>query len=34
MSDATDPLQLFMIGINPVTAYLLLSRYVFLMPAD
>src|SRR6185312_13837880 len=29
-----DPLQLSMIGINPVTAYLLLSRYVSLMPGD
>jgi len=29
-----DPLQLSMIGINPVTAYLLLNRYVSLMPGD
>src|SRR6267142_3049876 len=34
MSDEADPLQLSMIGINPVTAYLLLHRYVSLMPAD
>src|SRR5258708_14284708 len=34
MSDKADPLQLSMIGINPVTAYLLLSRYVSLMPGD
>jgi len=34
MSDEADPLQLSMIGINPVTAYLLLSRYVSLMPGD
>ena len=34
MSDAADPLQLSMIGINPATAYLLLSRYVSLMPGD
>src|SRR5437016_4033462 len=34
MSDETDPLQLSMIGINPVTAYLLLNRYVSLMPGD
>jgi NADPH:quinone reductase-like Zn-dependent oxidoreductase len=34
MSDAADPLQLSMIGINPVTAYLLLNRYVSLMPGD
>ena len=27
MSDEADPLQLSMIGINPVTAYLLLNRY-------
>ena len=26
MSDAADPLQLSMVGINPVTAYLLLNR--------
>src|SRR5438876_10079650 len=29
-----DPLQLSMIGINPATAYLLLNRYVRLMPGD
>src|SRR3984957_15551689 len=34
MSDEADPLQLSMIGINPVTAYLLLTRYVSLMPGD
>ena len=34
MSDEADPLQLSMIGINPVTAYLLLGRYVSLMPGD
>jgi len=34
MSDEADPLQLSMIGINPATAYLLLSRYVSLMPGD
>src|SRR3954470_99360 len=34
MSDETDPLQLAMIGINPATAYLLLNRYVSLMPGD
>jgi NADPH:quinone reductase-like Zn-dependent oxidoreductase len=34
MSDAADPLQLSMIGINPFTAYLLLNRYVSLMPGD
>src|SRR5258708_33428629 len=34
MSDDADPLQLSMIGINPVTAYLLLNRYVALMPGD
>ncbi len=34
MSDEPDPLQLSMIGINPATAYLLLSRYVSLMPGD
>src|SRR5689334_12439976 len=34
MSDETDPLQLSMIGINPVTAYLLLNRYASLMPGD
>src|SRR5467141_1591605 len=34
MSDEANPLQLSMIGINPVTAYLLLNRYVSLMPGD
>src|SRR6266566_6651438 len=34
MSVEADPLQLSMIGINPVTAYLLLNRYVSLMPGD
>src|SRR5258707_348411 len=34
MSDEADPLQLSMIGINPTTAYLLLNRYVSLMPGD
>src|SRR2546426_7129034 len=34
MSDEPDPLQLSMIGINPATAYLLLNRYVSLMPGD
>ena len=34
MSDEADPLQLSMIGINPVTAYLLLHRYGSLMPGD
>jgi NADPH:quinone reductase-like Zn-dependent oxidoreductase len=34
MSAEADPLQLAMIGINPATAYLLLSRYVSLMPGD
>jgi NADPH:quinone reductase-like Zn-dependent oxidoreductase len=34
ISDEADPLQLSMLGINPVTAYLLLSRYVSLMPGD
>ena len=34
MSDGADPLQLAMIGINPATAYLLLNRYVSLMPGD
>jgi NADPH:quinone reductase-like Zn-dependent oxidoreductase len=33
MSEA-DPMQLSMIGINPATAYLLLNRYVSLMPGD
>jgi NADPH:quinone reductase-like Zn-dependent oxidoreductase len=34
MSDKADPRQLSMIGINPATAYLLLNRYVSLMPGD
>src|SRR6266853_6364459 len=34
MRDEADPLQLSMIGINPVTAYLLLNRYASLMPSD
>jgi NADPH:quinone reductase-like Zn-dependent oxidoreductase len=34
MSDEADPLQLSMIGINPATAYLVLNRYVSLMPGD
>jgi NADPH:quinone reductase-like Zn-dependent oxidoreductase len=34
MSAEADPLQLSMIGINPATAYLLLNRYVSLMPGD
>jgi len=34
MSDKADPLQLSMIGINPATAYLLLNRYVALVPGD
>jgi NADPH:quinone reductase-like Zn-dependent oxidoreductase len=34
MSDEADLLQLSMIGINPATAYLLLNRYVSLMPGD
>jgi NADPH:quinone reductase-like Zn-dependent oxidoreductase len=34
MRDEADPLQLSMIGINPVTASLLLNRYVSLMPGD
>src|SRR5437879_12875000 len=34
MSDDADPLQHSMIGINPVTAYLLLNRYGSLMPGD
>ncbi len=32
--DQADPLQLSMIGINPATAYILLNRYVSLMPGD
>ena len=34
LADNADPLQLAMIGINPATAYLLLYRYVSLMPGD
>lgn len=34
ISEKADPLQLAMIGINPATAYLLLHRYVSLMPGD
>src|SRR2546422_5450406 len=34
VSDEADPLQVSMIGINPATAYLLLNRYVSLMPGD
>ncbi len=34
ISDEADPVQLSMIGINPPTAYLLLNRYVSLMPGD
>lgn len=34
MNEEADALQLSMIGINPVTAYLLLNRYVSLMPGD
>src|SRR6266849_2309612 len=34
MSGEADPIQLSMIGINPATAYLLLNRYVSLMPGD
>ena len=34
VSEGGDPLQLSMIGINPATAYLLLNRYVSLMPGD
>ena len=34
LSADADPLQLSMLGINPVTAYLLLSQYVSLMPGD
>ena len=34
LSGDADPLQLSMLGINPVTAYLLLSRYASLMPGD
>jgi NADPH:quinone reductase-like Zn-dependent oxidoreductase len=34
VADDANPLQLAMIGINPATAYLLLHRYVSLMPGD
>src|SRR5262249_38780133 len=34
VSDEADPLPLSMIGINPAPAYLLLNRYVSLMPGD
>jgi NADPH:quinone reductase-like Zn-dependent oxidoreductase len=34
VSEDADLLQLSMIGINPATAYLLLNRYVRLMPGD
>ena len=34
VADDADPRQLAMIGINPGTAYLLLHRYVSLMPGD
>jgi NADPH:quinone reductase-like Zn-dependent oxidoreductase len=34
VSDEADLLQLAMIWINPVTAYLLLNRYVSLTPGD
>jgi NADPH:quinone reductase-like Zn-dependent oxidoreductase len=34
VSDEADPVQLSMIGINPATAYLLLNRYVSLVPGD
>jgi NADPH:quinone reductase-like Zn-dependent oxidoreductase len=34
ISEEADPLQLSMIAINPATAYLLLNRYVSLMPGD
>jgi len=34
VADDADPRQLAMIGINPATAYLLLHRYVSLMPGD
>jgi NADPH:quinone reductase-like Zn-dependent oxidoreductase len=34
MTGGADALQLSMIGINPATAYLLLNRYVSLMPGD
>jgi len=34
VAEDADPVQLAMIGINPATAYLLLHRYVSLMPGD
>ena len=34
LSDEADSLQLAMIGINPITAYLLLTRFVSLAPGD
>jgi len=34
MTGKSGSLQLSMIGINPATAYLLLNRYVSLMPGD
>jgi NADPH:quinone reductase-like Zn-dependent oxidoreductase len=34
VSEDADPLQLAMVGINPATAYLLLSRHASLMPGD
>src|SRR5258705_4008698 len=34
MSDEADPVQSSMMGITPATAYLLLNRYVRLMPGD
>jgi NADPH:quinone reductase-like Zn-dependent oxidoreductase len=34
VSSDADPLQLAMVGINPATAYLLLNRYISLMPGD
>src|SRR5437899_4379114 len=34
MRDDADPLQLSMIGINPVTSYLLLNCFASLMPGD
>jgi NADPH:quinone reductase-like Zn-dependent oxidoreductase len=34
LDSEADPIQLSMIGINALTAYLLLSRYVSLMPGD
>ena len=34
VSEAPDPAQLAMLGINPATAYLLLKQYARLMPGD